>query len=144
MPQNRRLAVQSEKADDEDSSEEKDEEVWYETSGLNDVDHMFISKVISYLESNIDNEKYTVNDLAKAMGMSYSSLYAKVKSLTGGTPQYLMTSHRMKKAKAFLKSGSFSVSEVAYKVGSSSPMTFSREFKKFFGYPPSQLLKEHQ
>jgi len=140
----RRLAVLSEKSDDEDSSEEKDEEVWYETSGLNDADQVFITKVISYLESNLDNEKFTVNDLAKSMGMSYSSLYAKIKSLTGVTPQYFMTSHRMKKAEAFLKSGSFSVSEVAYKVGSSSPMTFSREFKKYFGYPPSQLLKEQQ
>ncbi|MDD5910931.1 MAG: AraC family transcriptional regulator [Bacteroidales bacterium] len=41
-----------------------------------------------------------------------------------------------------LKSGKFSVSEVAYKVGSSSPMTFSREFKKHFGFPPSTLLKD--
>ena len=78
----------------------------------------------------------------KHMGMSYSSLYAKVKSLTGETPQHFMATYRMRKAEAFLKSGKFSVSEVAYKVGSSSPMTFSREFKKHFGFPPSTLLKD--
>ena len=30
--------------------------------------------------------------------------------------------------------------EVAYRVGSSSPSAFSREFKKHFGYPPSQVM----
>lgn len=131
-------------AQDEHQEKPEDEGGWYEVSSLNDADRIFIARIKDVIDSNLDSEKYTVNELARDMGMSYSSLYAKVKSLTGGTPQYLMTSHRMKKAEAFLKSGSFSVSEVAYKVGSSSPMTFSREFKKFFGYPPSQLLKEHQ
>lgn len=124
--------------------ESSEEDSWYDTSDFNEADKAFVSKLTSLLEESLDNEKFTVNDIAMAMGMSYSSLYAKVKSLTGGTPQYFVTAHRMKKAEALLKSGSFSVSEVAYKVGSSSPMTFSREFKKFFGYPPSQLLKDHQ
>ena len=114
---------------------------WYVVEGLTDHDKAFLEKIAATLDSNLDSEKFTVNDLAKDMGMSYSSLYSKVKTITGGTPQYFMTAHRMKKAETLLKSGSFSVSEVSYKVGSSSPMTFSREFKKFFGYPPSTLLK---
>ena len=137
----RRIRTKDEKDAQEESVEE---DCWYDTSDFNEADKAFVSKLTSLLEESLDNEKFTVNDIAMAMGMSYSSLYAKVKSLTGGTPQYFVTAHRMKKAEALLKSGSFSVSEVAYKVGSSSPMTFSREFKKFFGYPPSQLLKEQQ
>ena len=102
----------------------------------------FMTKMMNILEENLESDKYTVNDLALSMRMSYSSLYAKVKSLTGETPQHFMATYRMRKAEAFLKSGKFSVSEVAYKVGSSSPMTFSREFKNHFGFPPSTLLKD--
>lgn len=101
-----------------------------------------IDKMKSVIHSNLDNDGFTVNDLAISMGMSYSSLYAKVKSLTGITPQQFVMSYRMERAREFLLSGEYSVSEVSYKVGSSSPMTFSREFKKHFGCPPSSLLKK--
>ena len=76
------------------------------------------------------------------MSMSYSSLYAKVKFLTGKTPQAFMTTYRMNIAMELLKSGELNVSEVSYRVGSSSPFTFSREFKKHFGFPPSQVSKK--
>ena len=113
-----------------------------EDSEFSEGEKEFMTKMQNILEENLESDKYTVNDLAISMGMSYSSLYAKVKSMTGETPQHFMASYRMRKAEAFLKSGKFSVSEVAYKVGSSSPMTFSREFKKHFGFPPSTLLKD--
>ena len=71
--------------------------------------------------------------------MSYSSLYAKLKALTGQTPQAFMMHYRMNIALELLQAGELNVSEVAYRVGSSSPSTFSREFKKHFGYPPSQV-----
>ena len=125
------------------SQEDKDadEVPWYCTSDMNDADKALMEKTVELLEANLDNDRYTVNDLAKDLSMSYSSMYAKIKGLTEKTPQHFMTEHRMRKAEEFLKTGLFSVSEVSYKVGSSSPMTFSREFKKFFGYPPSTILK---
>lgn len=135
----RNLAPSGQESEDDKEQEESE---WYDTSFFTDADRAFVQKVRSLLEENLESEKFTVNDLAQEMNMSYSSLYAKMKSLTGGTPQYFMTAHRMRRAEAFLKSGLFSVSEVGYKVGSSSPMTFSREFKKYFGYPPSTLLKD--
>ena len=119
-----------------------EESPWYCTSDMNEADKALLDRIIELFEKNLDNDKYTVNDLAKDLSMSYSSMYAKVKALTEKTPQYFMTEHRMKRAEEFLKTGLFSVSEVSYKVGSSSPMTFSREFKKFFGYPPSTILKD--
>ncbi|MGN1219771.1 MAG: two-component regulator propeller domain-containing protein [Candidatus Cryptobacteroides sp.] len=108
---------------------------------MNAADKALLDKITELFDKNLDNDQYSVNDLAKDMSMSYSSMYAKVKALTEKTPQRFMTEYRMKKAEEFLKTGLFSVSEVSYKVGSSSPMTFSREFKKYFGYPPSTLLK---
>ena len=73
--------------------------------------------------------------------MSYSSLYAKVKALTGETPKAYSTAYRTNIARQLLLSGEWTVSEVADKVGVSSPSTFSREFKKHFGEAPSQIKR---
>lgn len=80
--------------------------------------------------------------MASELGMSYSSLYAKVKAITGETTKSYVTSYRMNVALRLLQKEGLNVSEVAYRVGASSPFTFSREFKNHFGYPPSQTMND--
>lgn len=98
----------------------------------------FIKKIHSVLDANIDNDLFGINELASEMNMSYSSLYSKVKSLTGNTPQAYVKTYRMNIAIELLRTGLYTVGEVADKVGASSPFTFSREFKAHFGFPPSK------
>lgn len=109
-----------------------------EEAHLSAPDRAMIGRIHAWLDANLDNEQIGVQELARELGMSYSSLYAKLKGLTGKTPQAFMANYRMNIARELLLAGELNVSEVAYRVGSSSPSTFSREFKKHFGYPPSQ------
>ena len=109
---------------------------------LPEADRLFLEKMHAYLDSRLEEADFNVADAARAIGMSYSSLYAKVKAVTGVTPQSYMTRYRMNIARQLLQEGTLNVSEVAYRVGSSSPSTFSREFKNHFGYPPSQVRKQ--
>lgn len=102
-------------------------------------DRKLLEKLQAYLDANIENEEWDIASMASELGMSYSSLYAKIKAITGETPKAYVTSYRMNVALRLLKVEGLNVSEVAYRVGSSSPFTFSREFKKHFGYPPSQV-----
>ena len=102
----------------------------------------FIQKIHTILDAKLEDEKFSVQDLAQEMNISYSSLYAKVKALTGTTPQAFVSTYRMNIAMQLLQSGKYTVSEVAWKVGSSSPYTFSREFKRHFGFPPSKALEK--
>ena len=111
-------------------------------TGLNPTQRALLDKIHGLLDRHLEDESYGIAELAADMSMSYSSLYAKVKSLTGKTPQAFMTTYRMNIAMELLKSGELNVSEVSYRVGSSSPFTFSREFKKHFGFPPSQVSKK--
>ena len=101
-------------------------------------DPEFMNAVLGVLTENLGNENFGINELASAMSISYSSLYAKIKARTGVSPKNYVTAFRMNRAMAFLKSGGYSVGEVADIVGSSSPYTFSREFKRHFGFPPSK------
>ena len=110
-------------------------------SSLSDAEKEFLQKLHSYMDLALDDEKFGASQLARQMNMSYSSLYAKIKDLTGSTPASFINTYRMNKALEMLKTGRWNVGEVAYKVGSSSPNTFSREFKKQFGYPPSKAIR---
>ena len=111
-----------------------------EDARLSPSDSALLKKVQEYLDANLENEEADINDMAAQIGMSYSSLYAKLKALTGSTPKAYATAYRMNIARDLLLQG-WNVSETADKVGSSSPSTFSREFKNHFGYPPSQVGK---
>ena len=108
---------------------------------LTSAEKAFLEKIHAYLDANLDNVDADVAGMADELCMSYSSLYAKVKALTGETPKAYSTAYRMNIARQLLLSGEWTVSEVADKVGASSPSTFSREFKKHFGEAPSQIKR---
>ena len=118
------------------------ESVSEEESGLTAMEKRFLEKVHQALEEHLDNAEFNVDTLASEVAVSYSSLYAKVKALTGQTPQQYVNAYRMNRAAELLRSGEYTVSEVADRVGTSSPANFSRVFKKYFGVSPSDFLKK--
>lgn len=105
---------------------------------LNEHDRIFLEDLHRRMDQHLDDEEFSIALLAKEMGMSYSSLYARIKSLTGQTPQNFLITYRMNMAMQLLRTGQYTVSEVCYKVGSSSLANFSRSFKRQFGIPPSE------
>lgn len=101
-------------------------------------DEKFLSKLIAIIELNMENEIFAVDDLSKEIGMSYSVLNKKLKSLTNMSVNDFSKSIRLKRAAQLLQSKSFNVAEVAYRVGFSDRKYFSKEFKKLFGVNPSE------
>lgn len=106
---------------------------------LNGHNRVLLEQLHLQLDKNLANEEFNINQMAREMGMSYSSLYAKIKSLTGQTPQTFFITYRMNVAMELLKTKKYTVSEVCYKVGASSISNFSRSFKRQFGIPPSAV-----
>lgn len=106
---------------------------------LNEHDRLFLNNIHSQIDCHLSDEEFSINNLAKEMGVSYSSLYARIKSLTGQTPQTFFITYRMNVAMELLKTKQYTVSEVCYKVGGSSLANFSRSFKRQFGIPPSAV-----
>lgn len=110
---------------------------------ITDRDEELIRKVMQWLEENVSDADVTVDQLAVYVGMGRTSMYNKVKGLTGKSPVELIQEFRLKKALFYLKSGQFSVSETSYKVGFSDPGYFSRSFKKHFGVSPAEYMKQN-
>ena len=111
---------------------------------ITDKDEELIKTIMTWLEKNVMDADVTVEQLAQHVGMGRTSMYNKIKGLTGKSPVELIQEFRLEKSKYYLKSGQFSVSETSYKVGFSDPGYFSRTFKKHFGITPAEFIKQHK
>ncbi|MGN1211585.1 MAG: ATP-binding protein [Candidatus Cryptobacteroides sp.] len=111
---------------------------------ITDRDEELLRKVSKWLEDNISDSEVTVEQLAVHVGMGRTSMYNKIKGLTGKSPVELIQEYRLEKATFYLKSGQYSVSETSYKVGFSDPGYFSRSFKKHFGMSPADYMKQNR
>jgi TolB-like protein/AraC-like DNA-binding protein len=82
-----------------------------------------------------------VEDLAQKAGLSRSMLHRKLIKLTGKSATDLITERRLIRAKELLENNAATASEVAYKVGFSSPSYFNTVFKKYFKISPGRIRK---
>lgn len=111
---------------------------------ITSVDEQLIQKSLEYLEKNMDNPEYGVEELSRDLGMARMSLYRKLQSITGNTPTDFIRSIRLKRAAQLLQGSRLPIVEVANRVGFSSPSYFSKCFKEMFGMLPKQYVEEHE
>lgn len=109
---------------------------------LTQLDNEFISKVTRLIEGDLSSDKIDVTYLADKVFMSRSTLYRKMKALTGLSTNEFIRKVKMQNAERLLLEGKFSISEVAYMVGINSPVYFRQCFKDEFGISPSDYLKK--
>ncbi|WP_228851229.1 helix-turn-helix domain-containing protein [Aegicerativicinus sediminis] len=98
----------------------------------------FVIKVNAIIESNLEDEKFGVNELADACHLSRSQLHRKLGELTGKSTTQYIREYRLEKALKMLKNNEATASEIAYKVGFNSPTYFNSSFSKYFGYTPGE------
>lgn len=101
-------------------------------------DEEFIKQVMDCIYANYTDPDFDQNKLTEILGLSKSTIYRKLKSLTGMTTTNLIKDVRLKKAHELLnRGGGVRVSEIAYMVGFNDPKYFSTCFKKEFGISPN-------
>ena len=106
------------------------------------LDKQFITNILSYINDNINDEKLNVEHLAGELFLSRSKLYRKIKALTGETANEFIRKVRLKKAKQIIQNSNYTISEVCYKVGFSSPSYFTKCFKDHFGVLPTEIREK--
>ncbi len=102
----------------------------------------FLTLVKQIIEDQIGNEDLTVSTLAKEVGLSRSMLHRKLIRLTGKSATELITETRLQKALELLENNVATVSEIAYRVGYSSPSYFNKVFKKTYNVSPGDIRKK--
>lgn len=97
-----------------------------------------IQKVLHYI-SNHYNEALSVQKMAEMVNLSDMYFGWLFKKETAMTFHKFINSIRMNRAKEMLCSGEYKVNEVAYLCGFSDVFYFSRVFKEYYNYAPSNI-----
>jgi AraC-like DNA-binding protein len=99
-----------------------------------------ISHTLQWIHSHL-HETLRVETLAANAKMSLSTFHRHFKSATAMTPIQYQKQSRLQEAHRRLLSNEQSIEAVGFSVGYESPSQFSREYKRFFGLPPSQDVR---
>ncbi|MDO6516526.1 AraC family transcriptional regulator [Zobellia uliginosa] len=86
--------------------------------------------------------KPSLASLSKIAGYSKATLIRSCKRATGNTPINRIRDIRMEEAKSLLSFANLNVTQVSEHLGYNRMHEFSREFSKYYGEPPSILLKK--
>jgi signal transduction histidine kinase/DNA-binding response OmpR family regulator/ABC-type xylose transport system substrate-binding protein len=110
----------------------------------NAIDRKFVNDLAAIVTQNLSNENFNVDDICKEIGISRVQLYRKVKALLNCTITEYILSRRLKKARYLLLNEGYSISEITYMVGFSTPNYFSTVFKAKYECTPSEFKKKNQ
>lgn len=108
-------------------------------------DEIFLNRVLDFVHQHLSDEDYDRDALAADMGASASTLYNKLRAITGMNVSAFIRDVRMKEARRLAEENpNLRVSDLAYNVGFHDPRYFSTCFKKQFGIQPKEFLDSLQ
>ncbi len=99
-----------------------------------------IAPAVEEIDRSFTKNDLTVSYLASLAGISEVYFRRLFLYSFGVSPKEYVIQKRMEYAKTMLRSGDFSVAEIATQCGYSEPCHFSREFTRRVGVPPSQYV----
>lgn len=106
------------------------------------MEEKFLMRVKKAVDEHLDDEHFSVEELSKEVGMSRAQLHRKLIALTGTSASRFVRNYRLEHAYQLLQNKVGTVSEIAYRVGYSSPAYFTKCFTEDYGISPSQVKKE--
>ena len=109
-----------------------------EPEKVESIDDTFLRKFAEQIEAVYADPEYNVEKLSETLGLSRGHLHRKIKELTGTAPVEFLRTYRLNKATQLLRQNAYTVSEVAYRTGFSSPAYFSKCFKAVYGVTPTE------
>lgn len=115
-----------------------------ETSGeaLTQADREYLSKIIALVTEALPDGDLSVEGLATKMFTTRGNLNRKVKDIAGITTQQFVLQVRLEEACRLLRDSDIPITEVGFRCGFDSAVTFSRAFKRKTGLSPTQYRQK--
>ncbi|MCB0278822.1 MAG: response regulator [Calditrichaeota bacterium] len=104
-------------------------------------DEEFIEQIKHFIIDNITNDTIDAFEIADHFGFSESSLYRKLRKITGKGVNSYIQSVKLDRAYHLIEQTYYSIYEVAAKCGFHSESYFIKTFKKKYGFTPAKLRK---
>jgi transcriptional regulator GlxA family with amidase domain len=100
-----------------------------------------IARVLKLLRGQPEAH-WTIDDLARAAGMSRTSFTTRFRAAVGQPPIGYLTRLRLTRAAGYLATTNRNVRHVAHLVGYDNEASFSKAFTRAFGRPPGDYRRE--
>ncbi len=113
-------------------------EINQKSTALPDREVEFLQKLEKYILDHCLETEVSVFDLASGLGFSRTTLYRKIKALTGMSINAFVRSIKIKESTRLIEQG-MNVSEAAYSTGFTDLKYFRESFKKQVGKNPSEF-----
>jgi signal transduction histidine kinase/DNA-binding response OmpR family regulator len=107
-----------------------------------EIEDPFVSRLVSYIKLNLSDEGLNNEKIELHFKTNKMQLYRKLKAVTGWSVNNLIREIKIREATRLLKDSEMNISEIAYNLGFSDPLYFSKYFKKEMGVAPQQFRKE--
>ncbi len=106
-------------------------------------DELFISRARQCVFDHLSDSDFDRDAFASEMGASTSTLYNRLRSITGKNVSTFIRDIRLQEACRLAQTQTdLRVSDLAYRVGFKDPKYFATSFKKQFGLQPSEYMEQ--
>lgn len=109
---------------------------------LSTSDIEFFDQSIQFIDKNLSNPSFNVEELALLLNTDRTSLFRKFKRITNSSPSSFIQNKRVEKAMELLKQKQVSISDIAFECGYNSLSYFSQAFKNQTGLSPTEWLQQ--
>ncbi len=101
----------------------------------------FLHSLFEAVEHHISDPDFNSEKISRALGLSKSQAYRKIKAIAGIAPNQLIREIRLRQAIQAIKRGGKTMAEIAFSHGFNSPTYFTRSFRSRFGIQPGQFAR---
>jgi AraC family transcriptional regulator len=109
---------------------------------LKNVGPASLRRALAYIEDQ-PNMRISMDDLAGAAGLSRFHFSRLFRKHIGISPAAYIERSRLERAKAMIRSGQMSLTDIAYAVGFADQSHFTRRFRRHESCTPSQYARQH-
>ncbi len=102
--------------------------------------HSFLEDVLQCIENHLSDADFAIDTLCRELAISERQLQRKLKLITNKSPNQMIRSVRLHRAKDLILMEGMSISDSAYEAGFNSLSYFTKCFKIEFGKSPSEML----
>lgn len=106
-------------------------------------DEAIMEKIIHIIEQNMDNGEFSVEDLASHIGLNRTTMFYKIKGLTGFSPVEFVRDFRLKRAAQMITDSQLLIKEIAFMTGFQDLKYFGKCFKKKYEMTPMEYRKSN-
>ena len=109
---------------------------------ITSADEKFINSALKYVENNISNTELNLEDMARELAMSSTTMYRRMKAVINQSPGEFIRTVKFKRASQLLRDTMLTVSEIIEMVGYQDAKRFRENFRKEFGLTPGEYREQ--